>query len=65
VADGKLYIGGEGGTFTILAASKEMKLVGKVDFLTTPIYSSAVVANGVLYIATANNLYAIQGGAKP
>jgi len=65
VADGKLYIGNEEGTFTILAAGKKMQLVGKVDFLTTPIYSSAVVANGVLYIATANNLYAIQGGAKP
>src|SRR5207249_474448 len=58
VADGKVYIGNEPGIFTILAATKEKKVIGTVSF-DGPVYSSAVVANGVLYIATDKYLYAI------
>jgi outer membrane protein assembly factor BamB len=59
VADGKVYIGNESGTFTILAAAKEKKLIGTTTF-DGPVYSSAVVANGVMYVATDKYLYAIK-----
>jgi outer membrane protein assembly factor BamB len=58
VADGKLYIGGEPGILTILAATKEKKVIGQVTF-DGPVYSSVIAANGVLYIATDKFLYAI------
>jgi len=60
VADGKLYVGNESGVLTILAAAKEKKVFGTVDFR-DPIYSTPVAANGVLYVATGNNLFALQG----
>jgi len=59
VADGKVYLGNEDGDLIILAASKEKKLLNTVTF-PDPIYSSAIAANGVLYVATTTQLYAIQ-----
>jgi len=65
VADGKVYIGNEDGYMTILPASPEFdakKDLVEVDMI-SPIYSSAVPANGVLYVATHTHLFAIQEGA--
>jgi len=62
-ADGKVYLGNEDGVLTILEAGKEKKLIGEVEF-NAPIYSSPVVANGVLYVATQTHLYAIAKAAK-
>ncbi len=58
VADGKVYIGNEDGYMTILAAGKEHKLISEID-MKSPIYSSAVAANGTLYVATHTHLFAI------
>ena len=61
VADGKVYIGNEDGYMTVLPASKtydESKVV-EID-MTSPIYSSPIAANGVLYIATHTHLFAIE-----
>lgn len=58
VADGKVYVGNESGQLTILAEGKEKKVLGTVDFK-DPIYSTPVAANGVLYVATGNNLFAL------
>lgn len=58
VADGKVYVGTEDGDLIILAAGKTMKEIGRVD-MRAPVYSSPVVANGVMYIATPTHLYAI------
>ena len=58
VADGKVYIGNEDGDFLVLAAGKVKKVIQKVQF-SGPVYSSPVVANGVLYVATPTHLYAI------
>ena len=58
VADGKVYIGNEDGIMTVLTAGKEMKVLAEVQ-LVSSIYSSPVVANGVLYIATQTHLYAV------
>lgn len=58
VADGKVFIGNEDGYMTILAAGRELKVINEVD-MKSPIYSSAIAANGVLYVATHTHLFAI------
>ena len=58
-ADGKVYIGDEKGKVTVLACSKEKKVLHEARF-GAPVYTSPIVANGVLYIATQTHLYAIQ-----
>jgi len=58
VADGKVYVGTEDGDYLILAASKQLKVLNKID-MRSPVYSSTVAANGSLYIATPTHLYAI------
>ena len=63
VADGKMYIGNENGELFAFAASKEKQELGKID-CGSSIYSSAVPANGVLYVATAQQLFAFKEGAR-
>jgi outer membrane protein assembly factor BamB len=63
VADGKVYIGTRRGDFWILAASKEKKVLSMVDFK-KPISGTATAANGMLFVATMNNLYALRQGAS-
>ena len=58
VADGKVWIGTEDGELHILATGKELKPINTIEF-PAPIYSSGVVANDVVYIATQTHLYAI------
>jgi outer membrane protein assembly factor BamB len=59
LADGKLYLGNQTGDGFILAAGRELKLLNKVR-MPGAVYSSAVAANGVLYLATAQYLFAIK-----
>ncbi len=59
VADGKVFIGDEDGDFTVLAARKQKRLVSECN-LGAPIYSTPVVANGVLYLLSSTHLYALQ-----
>jgi outer membrane protein assembly factor BamB len=61
VADGKVFLTTEDGEMHILAAAKQKKELGTVDF-GGQVYSSPIVANGVLYVGTMTHLYAI--GAK-
>ena len=58
VADGKVFLPTEDGDLHILAAAKDKKELGKANF-GAPIYSTPVVANNVLYVATMTHLYAI------
>jgi len=58
VADGKVYVGAEDGAFWVLAAGKEKKVIHKAEF-PSPVYASAIAANGVLYVQTHTHLYAI------
>jgi outer membrane protein assembly factor BamB len=60
VADEKVFIGTEDGEVVILKAGKKLELLNTVD-MGAPIYSSAVAANGTLYIASQTHLYAIDG----
>ena len=60
LADGKVVIGNEDGILTILplATTLDPAKVVEVD-MHSPIYSSAITANGVLYVGTHTHLYAI------
>jgi len=58
VADGKVYAVDEDGDLAILAARREKKLLSEAN-LGAPAHSTPVVANGVIYAATASHLYAI------
>jgi len=63
VADGKVYLGDEDGDVLVLAAGREKRIISQTS-LNGPVYSSPVVANGTLYIASATQLYAIRAGAS-
>lgn len=62
VADGKVYLGTRSGDFYVFAASKEKKLLDSIA-LGDPISATTTAANGVLYVATMRNLYAVEKGA--
>jgi outer membrane protein assembly factor BamB len=59
VADGKVYIGTNRGDFWILAAGREKKVLSTLR-LDSGISSTAIAANGVVYVATMTRLYALQ-----
>jgi outer membrane protein assembly factor BamB len=65
VADGKVYIGNEDGIMTILPATKELDedAIVEVDMY-SPIYASAVAANGTLYVASHTHLFAISQASE-
>ena len=63
VADGKVYLGTRSGDFYIFAASKAKNLLASIE-LGDPISATATAANGVLYIATMRQLYAVQTGVQ-
>jgi outer membrane protein assembly factor BamB len=60
--DDKVYLGDEDGDVTVLQHGKELKVVSEQN-MGSSVYSTVVTANGVMYIMTRNNLYAIQQGA--
>ncbi len=57
VADGRLYLGNKK-DFCVFAAGKEPKLLSRFS-LGSSIYSTAIAANGTLYIATMHDLWAV------
>ena len=59
VADGKVYLGTRAGNFYVWAATREKQVLMEEE-LRTPISATATAANGVLYVATMQNLYAIE-----
>jgi len=63
VADGKVYIGTRRGNFWVLAGSKNKNIISSIK-LDSPIHGTPVAANGVLYIATMKNLYAVKVSGK-
>jgi outer membrane protein assembly factor BamB len=63
VADGKVYCGDEDGDFYVFAAAKEKKILSKVN-LGAPVYSTPVVANGVLYVHSNTHLFAFYNNDK-
>jgi outer membrane protein assembly factor BamB len=59
VADGKVYLGTRAGSFYVWAATREKQVLMEAE-LRTPISGTATAANGVLFVATMQNLYAIE-----
>jgi outer membrane protein assembly factor BamB len=57
-ADGKVYLGTRGGNFYVWTATREKNLLHEIQ-LKVPISATATAANGILYIATMQNLYAL------
>ena len=56
VADGKVYLGDEDGDFVVMAATKEKKVLSETN-LNAPIYSTPIVANGSLFVASNSHLF--------
>jgi outer membrane protein assembly factor BamB len=61
-ADGKVYLGDQDGDVAVLKAGPEMKKIAEID-MGNSVLSTPVPANGVLYIMTRAELYAIASGA--
>jgi len=59
VADGKVYVGSRRGDLCILAAEKDKRVLATVR-LRAPASSTPVAANGVLYIMSQKQLYAVE-----
>jgi outer membrane protein assembly factor BamB len=59
VADGKVYMGDEDGDVIVLRAAREMEELAEMN-LRNAIYGAPVAANGVLYINTRNQLFALE-----
>ena len=62
-ADGKVYLGDEDGDFAVIAASKEKKILSETN-LGAPVYSTPIVANGVVYVTSNTHLYAFYDAAR-
>ena len=58
VVDGRVYIGNEDGILWAFKVSKKKKLLAQTE-MSAPIYATPVAANGTLYVATQNQLYAV------
>ncbi len=63
VADGKVYLGDQDGDVVVLKAGGELKKIAEID-MGNSVYSTPVPANGVLYIMTRSDLYAIVAPAS-
>lgn len=59
LADGKLYLGDEDGDVVILEAGPVEKVVGELN-MEGAVYTSVVPANGVLFIASHRQLFALE-----
>lgn len=58
LVDGKIYIGDEDGDVLIMQEGKTKKVIREIN-MGSSVYSTAVPANGVLYITNRNQLYAL------
>ncbi len=58
VIDGKVYLGDADGDMAVFEASKEKKLIAEMN-MGSSVYSTAVPANGTLFLTTRNQIFAI------
>ncbi len=59
IVDGKVYFGDEDGDVTVFKLSKELDIIAEIN-MDNAVYSTAVVANGTLFIANRTHLFAIE-----
>lgn len=62
LVDGKVYLGDEDGDVVVIQEGKTFKLLGEYN-MGSSVYSTPVVANGVMYITNRNQLIALAQGA--
>jgi len=62
VADGKVYLGDEDGDIAILKAGKKKELLGEIN-MGGATYTTPWAEDGVLYVSTRNELFALEEGA--
>lgn len=58
VIDGKVYLGDEDGDVAVLEAGKQEKVIATMN-MGSSVYSTAVPANGVLFLVNRNQLFAL------
>lgn len=58
IADGMIYLGTRKGNFAVLAAGREKKIHCNLE-LKAPISATTTIANGVVYVATMKQLWAL------
>lgn len=63
VVDGKVYLGDEDGDIAILQATREKKVIAEIN-MGSSVYCTPVPANGAVFIANRNQLYAIAESKK-
>ncbi len=63
VADGKVYIGDEDGDVTVFTHGKKLDILAE-NYMENSVYSTPIVANGVIFISNKTHLFAIQKGAE-
>ncbi|MFW5773462.1 MAG: PQQ-binding-like beta-propeller repeat protein [Tangfeifania sp.] len=62
-ADGKIFAASRGSDFWIIEQGKKLNVLDSVQ-LDSPIHTTPVVANGVMYISTMRKLYAVEKKIK-
>lgn len=62
VADGKVYLGDEDGDIAILATGKTKKVLAEIN-MGSATYTTPWAEDGVLYVSTRNELFALAEGA--
>lgn len=63
VADGKVYLGDEDGDVVVLEPGRKESVIAEMN-MGSSVYSSPVPANGVLFLASRNQLFALAEGAS-
>jgi outer membrane protein assembly factor BamB len=63
IVDGKLYLGDEDGDVVVMQPGRELKVIAEMN-MGSSVYSTAVPANGTLYVMNRNQLWAIAEGAS-
>ncbi|MFQ5791861.1 MAG: PQQ-binding-like beta-propeller repeat protein, partial [Acidobacteriota bacterium] len=64
ISDGTLYLGDEDGDVVVMQAGRKEVVLRELN-VGSSVYSSPVPANGTLFIASRNQLFALSEGSKP
>ncbi len=62
IIDDKVYLGDEDGDVTVLQHGRELKVISEQN-MGSSVYSTAVPANGAMFVMNRNQLYALAEGA--
>jgi outer membrane protein assembly factor BamB len=63
IVEDRVYIGDTDGEICIFKLAPEMELLSEVN-MGSSVVATPVVANGIMFIANRNRVFAIQEGAK-